>query len=247
MRNVDFISNREANSLVKVYNEAHNSYEAGDEERAYILYMRFCDVYQKITKTQAYKKDSKFVESLLNGSVKMKEALTVCETLSHSLKKRYAILQESEKALESQNVSVDNQVNGVNSDKNDPEAINDLTKCVIEPIQLYECIESSSETPVLLIDIRPVEAYNDSHMTLKLKGAGDVTIINISEDLIEIGLTAAKLEKILSFGSTLDAFNRRRSFKKIVMMDWFSTEVLQHSKLSYLHDALWKVKKIVFI
>lgn len=60
----------------------------GDEEQAYILYMRFLDVVKEIRKSKSYKKGKAEFDSLLPPR-KLKEALDRAEVLSESLRERY--------------------------------------------------------------------------------------------------------------------------------------------------------------
>ena len=62
---------------------------SGDDEQAYILYMRFVDVVKEIRSSKTYKKDKRELDSLLPPR-KVVEAIGQAESLSESLKKRYA-------------------------------------------------------------------------------------------------------------------------------------------------------------
>ena len=61
---------------------------AGDEEQAYILYMRFVDLVKAVIASKEYKRSKKEFDKLL-PSKRISEALTNAENLSASLKERY--------------------------------------------------------------------------------------------------------------------------------------------------------------
>lgn len=73
----------------KILLKAKDESLGGDEEQAYILYMRFVDVVKEIQSSKTYKRDKKELDSLLPVR-KVMEALDEAEALSESLKKRYA-------------------------------------------------------------------------------------------------------------------------------------------------------------
>ncbi len=61
---------------------------AGDEEQAYVLYMRFVDVVKAVRGSKEFKKDKKYFNDLL-PTRRISDALDSAERLSASLKKRY--------------------------------------------------------------------------------------------------------------------------------------------------------------
>jgi hypothetical protein len=104
-----------------------------------------------------------------------------------------------------------------------------------------ESIENSTEiTKILILDTRTTEEYNESHID-RLKTTGDITIANISENLLSAGLTASRLESLLPYGHSRDAFNRRRQMNKVVIVDKFSNELIPNSPAFYLAEAVTKV------
>ena len=69
--------------LLKAKDEVLN----GDEEQAYVLYMRFVDVYKCIRASKEYKRDKRELVKLLPSSKAVK-AVDEAERLSQSLKDR---------------------------------------------------------------------------------------------------------------------------------------------------------------
>lgn len=72
----------------KIVLKAKDEVLAGDEEQAYVLYMRFIDVFQSIRKSKTYRTDKKELDKLLSPS-KASKALDEAEKLSKSLKERF--------------------------------------------------------------------------------------------------------------------------------------------------------------
>ena len=71
----------------KILLKAKDELIAGDEEQAYVLYMRFIDVFQCIRKSKTYRTEKKELDKLLSPK-KAAKALDEAEKLSKSLKER---------------------------------------------------------------------------------------------------------------------------------------------------------------
>ena len=67
--------------------KARDEVLTGDEEQAYVLYMRFIDVFQAIRNSKAYRTEKKELDKLLSPG-KASKALDEAEKLSKSLKER---------------------------------------------------------------------------------------------------------------------------------------------------------------
>lgn len=146
----------------------------------------------------------------------------------------------------------------------DDEDENELSYSIMECCELIKCIQSSSSNQinkVLIIDIRSAEDYAYSCiMANKLHTNGQVccwmslsepewlnnrffqvNFVNIPEHIVAPALSFPALRKQLKLGLAMDAFERRRSMDKVVIMDWKSNHFDEHSKCVILANALWKV------
>ena len=72
----------------KILLKARDEVLGGDEEQAYVLYMRFMDVFQSIRNSKTYRTDKKELDKLLSPA-KASKALDEAERLSTSLKERF--------------------------------------------------------------------------------------------------------------------------------------------------------------
>jgi ubiquitin carboxyl-terminal hydrolase 8 len=80
----------------KLYQEAEKELVNKDEEKAYVFFMRFLELYKTIKKSPEYSKDKLYFDKMI-GTQKIQTALTKCEQLSVSLDKRYRIMVEANK------------------------------------------------------------------------------------------------------------------------------------------------------
>ena len=72
----------------KILLKARDEVLSGDEEQAYVLYMRFIDVFQSIRNSKTYRMEKKEMDKLLSPT-KASKALDEAERLSKSLKERF--------------------------------------------------------------------------------------------------------------------------------------------------------------
>lgn len=72
----------------KILLKARDEVLVGDEEQAYVLYMRFIDVFQSIRNSKTYRVEKKEFDKLLSPT-KASKALDEAERLSKSLKERF--------------------------------------------------------------------------------------------------------------------------------------------------------------
>ncbi|CAB4028670.1 Hypothetical predicted protein, partial [Paramuricea clavata] len=90
------------NSAEKVYKKAVDDDVIGDEENAFVLYMRFFNIMQEVTKTTKYQADKKYYSSII-GRTALNKAIERAEKLSESLRERYKKLEEETKAAAIEN------------------------------------------------------------------------------------------------------------------------------------------------
>ena len=57
---------KSGNKVLKAADDAYNSTKECDEERAYVLYMKFIFVFEAIKRTPDYKKDKKYYDHMVS-------------------------------------------------------------------------------------------------------------------------------------------------------------------------------------
>ncbi|XP_078667182.1 ubiquitin carboxyl-terminal hydrolase 8-like isoform X1 [Branchiostoma floridae x Branchiostoma belcheri] len=85
------------NSANKLYKAALEHSLLGDEEKAYVLYMKYFNLYGHIRKSRDFKKEESYYAKLM-GSSNAKKAIEEAEKLSKSLNDRYDLKADAEKA-----------------------------------------------------------------------------------------------------------------------------------------------------
>ena len=216
----------------KSYQAAEVAYKNNDEERAYILYMRYGDAVTKVRKTREFQQQLEHYTNLF-GTAKLTSALDKAEKLSKGLKKRYLKLAESkaakklEEAEKIENVQVKSKTEIVEKTYSFP--TEKLTCQELHQI-LYK-----DQKQLILMDIRSVDEYQDSHII-------HPSSINVPQDAITPGSVPSKIEKGIP-RDYLKVWNTRDAVDLVVILDWHSTSERLQSKshpLRSLKDSIYK-------
>jgi len=225
-------------SSEKLIKEATHSSDMGDEEKAYILYMKFLNVYQKIVTHKEYKADKKYWDSMMGDKKAYKNAVEQLEKLDKSLDKRYADkeLGEVQKKLLSKPTISKGDVNGNNDIAADRNEKTEAAKAVehdhlVTVQKLFSLIKEKCTT-FMILDTRSAEDYHTSHMTIP-------TSINIPESLLTPGATARAIAKNLTIQSR-DAWAKRANKDMLIICDWSSEDFEPGAPISTLNDAITK-------
>lgn len=80
--------NRLCKSAKEIYLAAQSAYRGGDEELAFILYMRFCHIVGSLQKKEDFRKKQTELTALLGGNECLRNALNTAEILRKSLIER---------------------------------------------------------------------------------------------------------------------------------------------------------------
>ncbi|KAF4529161.1 hypothetical protein B566_EDAN017684 [Ephemera danica] len=238
---------RLARSATKLLENAEDYDQKGDEEKAYICYIRYLHVATHIQKTSG-----KSLKQFFNMSP-LGVIISKAETLSTSLKKRYELIKMAQEADQNSKRAPESDSLRPFSPANDASAVSIIngTSPAAPPValpqyenkvtclELYDLINRYRGTRGLLImDIRSAKHYEESHLDAPC-------IINVPEDIIESGKTTSRLEKSLS-PAAIHLWKERGSAEYVVLMDWFSklTDVIACTKLYTLRNILqkWDVK-----
>lgn len=206
------ISNKTTQQLIRstmaVRQRAEELQKSGDEEMAYVLYMKYFDLTSKCQQRKDFKKYNDLVRECMGTNKEIHGRMDVLENLHKSLTKRYAdkLAEKMRKAaeLEQQNkVHVEVKNVCVTTTSRD-------TSLFILISSLYKHIYDKSGT-LLLIDCRSAQAYYDSKIRFS-------NMINVAEEIIQKGLSADKLSKKLS-PKDLEYWGKRGEMDSIVLID----------------------------
>ncbi|KAM5171304.1 ubiquitin carboxyl-terminal hydrolase 8 isoform 2-T2 [Mantella aurantiaca] len=250
------------NSASKIFQKAEECRLDGDEEKAYVFYMKFLFVFDLIKKRPDYKQNQDYFKALIGPSSIVK-AVEEAEKLSNSLKNRYEEaevrkrLEELDKEEEQRrkNANLFPKETPVNVDKKDlmPKKktssdgmnLNSPGFCSIKvphgsisPEKLFAMMKNS-DINVIIMDARKANDFEESHIQRS---------ISVPEEAISPGFTASKIESNLPEASKA-VWDRRGHADYIVLLDWFSsvTDLRLGTTLQSLKDALykWETKTIL--
>ena len=214
----------------KTYLAAETAYKNNDEERAYILYMRYGDAMMKVRKTKEFQQQSDHYNNLF-GSTKLTAALDRAEKLSQALKNRYMKLAESSTVKKTK----ENEPDKVDATKKKaPSAEQSFPKDKITSQQLHQLLYKQQKQ-VLVMDIRSIKEYEESHCIHPL-------CINVPKEAIAPGSVTSKIEKGIPL-DCIKVWNTRDSADLVVLMDWHSAVERLKDKadpLRSLKDSIYK-------
>lgn len=230
--------------------------DLGDEERAYVLYMRYFTMVQLIRKHRDYKKD----KTKYDDTMMIKHCPRVMETLEklkESLIKRYALLKEvkaaeakEQKAAEEAYAEQQGKRTPVAKGKPDESsktngepgtgaspvpvagAIRPAKTC-ISSFELYDLLLDNTLN-LLILDCRERDDFFES----RLKHSH---CINIPEEILSPGITGEQLSAAVPDESR-SLFGRRDLVDFVILIDWRSKDVpsVPSVPLRVLKDAIWK-------
>ncbi|XP_067118526.1 ubiquitin carboxyl-terminal hydrolase 8-like [Centruroides vittatus] len=228
-------------SATKLYKEAVKSDESGDEERAYLLYMRYLAFYKTIRNTYKSKSDMKNIFDVLqkNGAL----AIGRAEKLQNNLIHRYDNLMTSkslsnEKTVETLKITDDHKkddkalINEQKSIKNDTITDKEISDSV-SSLELFDFMEKSG-IPLLILDVRSSTEYENSHIKYD-------SSLNIPKEILKPGITAKAIEKEIPENS-IPLWNKRGVVDFVIILDINSSakNIDIHHPLYTLREAIYK-------
>ncbi|CAH6787932.1 ubiquitin carboxyl-terminal hydrolase 8 [Phodopus roborovskii] len=245
-------------SAQKIFKAAEECRLDRDEERAYVLYMKYVAVYNLIKKRPDFKQQQDYYHSIL-GPANIKKAVEEAERLSESLKLRYEeaevrkkleekdrreeeLLQQQkrqEAGREDSGAVAKRSLENVSDSKNKTQRINGeqnekggtAEKGVITAKELYTMMMDKNIS-LIIMDARKTQDYQHSCISDSL---------SVPEEAISPGVTASLIEANLSDDSK-DTWKKRGSVDYVVLLDWFSSakDLQLGTTLRSLKDALFK-------
>ncbi|XP_018866632.3 ubiquitin carboxyl-terminal hydrolase 8 isoform X2 [Gorilla gorilla gorilla] len=245
-------------SALKIFKTAEECRLDRDEERAYVLYMKYVTVYNLIKKRPDFKQQQDYFHSIL-GPGNIKKAVEEAERLSESLKLRYEEaevrkkLEEKDRQEEAQRLQQKRQETGRedggtlakgslenvldSKDKTQKSSGEKNEKCetkekgAITAKELYTMM-TDKNISLIIMDARRMQDYQDSCILHSL---------SVPEEAISPGVTASWIEAHLPDDSK-DTWKKRGNVEYVVLLDWFSSakDLQIGTTLRSLKDALFK-------
>ncbi|XP_075287767.1 ubiquitin carboxyl-terminal hydrolase 8 isoform X2 [Opisthocomus hoazin] len=244
-------------SALKIFKAAEESRLDRDEEKAYILYMKYVTVYNFIKKRPDFKQQQDYFHSIL-GPTNLKKAIEEAERLSDSLKLRYEEaevrkkleerdrqeLQKKQESKDDGKSSAKNSSESAVDSKGKSQRINGERKHSLESKDQSDSLSgavtaeklfammSDKNIELIIMDARRLKDYQESCIPRS---------ISVPEEAITPGVTASWIEAGLPEDSR-DPWKRRGQFDYVVLLDWFSSaeDLKLGTTLQSLKDALFK-------
>lgn len=254
-------------SACKIFKAAEECRLDRDEERAYVLYMKYLTVYDIIKKRPDFKHQPEYYMTML-GPNSFKKAIEEAEKLSESLKLRYEEVevrkkleekerQEEKKRREeitekdagrsSPKVSSANKKDSKKVKGEQNEQKNTTSKAAvpaggISAEKLFNMMKDQTIT-IIVMDARSYRDFEESH--IQVPGQ---TCISVPEEAISPGITVNQIEANLPDVSK-EHWRQRGLVDYIVLLDWFSsvTDLKLGTILQSLKDALFKWDSITIL
>ncbi|XP_032906123.1 ubiquitin carboxyl-terminal hydrolase 8 isoform X1 [Amblyraja radiata] len=251
-------------SACKIFKAAEESRLDRDEERAYVLYMKYLTIYDIIRKRNDYKHQQDYYVSLL-GPTSFRKALEEAERLSESLKLRYEEAEvrkkleendrlQEEKCKEQEETKSKGQdynlasatrgssgqvekgnLKGDSVLSDKSERIAGSPRDTISAEKLFAMLQDGN-TEVIIMDARSSKDYQESHIHMARS-----CCISVPEEAINPGITVNQIELRLPEESK-ETWRKRQFVDYIILLDWLSSinQLTRGTVLQSLKDALYK-------
>nr|XP_045621599.1 ubiquitin carboxyl-terminal hydrolase 8-like [Procambarus clarkii]XP_045621601.1 ubiquitin carboxyl-terminal hydrolase 8-like [Procambarus clarkii]XP_045621602.1 ubiquitin carboxyl-terminal hydrolase 8-like [Procambarus clarkii] len=233
------------NTAQRVLKEAQAVDKVKDEEKAYVLYMRYFSIVLTIQKHSDYKKNKKYYDGLLDPKMTVK-VINRAEELQKSLENRYGFISTAIKLeqLEEEKRIAERleQVEKEKEAKKVAETVKPTSTAVTNGLaeedgfifckKLYSLMKEKCST-YLILDTRPSEDFSESQMALP-------NVINISEDILNPGLIAGRIGSELDESSCSLWVKHRHTVDYLILVDWNTEHLPLTTPLKTLVDAMVK-------
>ncbi|KAJ7311039.1 hypothetical protein JRQ81_006636 [Phrynocephalus forsythii] len=239
-------------SALKIFKAAEESRLDRDEEKAYVLYMKYVTVYNLIKKRPDFRHQQDFFHSML-GVTNIKKAIEEAERLSESLKLRYEEAEvrkkleekerQEEQKLKRQESKEEAKVSETSSDpkeknqmingedqhsaeEKEPPATGAITAEKLFTMMMDKSVK------LMVMDARCLKDYQESCI---------VNSVCVPEEAIAPGVMASWIEAKLPEASK-EPWKQRGQAHYVVLLDWFSSakDLKLGTPLQSLKDALFK-------
>ncbi|KAI0981319.1 hypothetical protein GJ496_000469 [Pomphorhynchus laevis] len=218
-------------SLIEVYNEANRTKITGDEEVAYVLFMRCFRIFSlnpKIT-----------VDTIPSNRDIVEDCLNQAALLSDSLKQRYEDIGQI--YIDAATISLKDDHDTIRADETifdidyeDTVSVNESSvEISISCPDLYNIIKPNNDD-LLLFDLRPSDDFNESHIVHS-------HVVNIPAELLQTRVSYKMLTSYVKNGADNELVSIHR-FNHIVLFDCVSkvNSISPESGILIAFDALTK-------
>nr|XP_046248230.1 ubiquitin carboxyl-terminal hydrolase 8 [Scatophagus argus] len=254
-------------SACKIFKAAEECRLDRDEEKSYVLYMKYLTVYDIIKKRPDFKQQPEYYMTML-GPNSFKKAIEEAEKLSESLKLRYEEVEVRKKLEEKERQEekkrreeITEKGSGQGSPKASSANKKDSKKVKGEQNELKNTTSKASvpaggitaeklfhmmkdqTISIIVMDARSHRDFEESHIQVPAQ-----TCVCVPEEAISPGITVNQIEAKLPDASK-DHWRRRGFVDYIVLLDWFSsvTDLTLGTTLQSLKDALFKWDSITIL
>lgn len=219
--------------MKKIIPEAEKAQRDGDEERNYLLLMKFIGMASLIRKRADFTQDDKnFMKSFVDKPT-LEKHMNTLQTLSISLKERYEKLygKKDEKVV-SEKKSVISESTSNNIEKNNElldvamfhQQNSEKSKSCKE---LFDMMENAHQ--FLILDCRPREDFEATSISHKY-------VVNVPEEIILPNLSAAQIKSKLPNESSV--YWELRHKRMMIIVDWDSERFERNSTAWLLREIL---------
>ncbi|XP_026175800.1 ubiquitin carboxyl-terminal hydrolase 8 isoform X2 [Mastacembelus armatus] len=253
-------------SACKIFKAAEECRLGRDEEKAYVLYMKYLTVYDIIKKRPDFKQQPEYFMTML-GPTSFKKAIEEAEKLSESLKLRYEEVEVRKKLEEKERQEEKKRREEITEkdDRGSPKAslinkkdskrvigeqneLRNTTPKAAPPTggitaeKLFHMMKDQTIT-LLVMDVRSHRDFEESHIQVPAQ-----TCISVPAEAISPGITVNQIETKLPDVSK-EHWKRRGFVDYIILLDWFSsvTDLALGTTLQSLKDALYKWDSITIL
>ena len=219
---IKFFTFRLVISLKKLKDEAEKKRMDGDEEVCYVLYMKYMSLLSALQKKPDYAREKDFVMKLIGNNTTIAKLFDRIQVIQNSLKERY---DEAYPIKSRELMPLGELVMNIEDEEQQPPPpVPDSITCEA----LYEKMTNNEK--LLIMDCRTEEHYQTSRMNYQYT-------MNVPEEIIDLGMTASKIQRALPNGSKV--FWELRAHRHfIIIVDWFSARFNRNS-------AVWHLKEIL--
>ncbi|XP_078386307.1 ubiquitin carboxyl-terminal hydrolase 8 isoform X3 [Cetorhinus maximus] len=255
-------------SACKIFKAAEECRLDRDEEKAYVLYMKYLTVYDLIRKRADFKVQQDYYLSML-GPTSFRKAIEEAERLSESLKLRYEEAEVRKKLEENERLQEEKRKQQEeakskgrdNSSKATTKSSSNVgikkrnlkEDCELNDIKETnaECNDSPRGTITAEKLFAMLQDENTEVIIMDARSSKDYQeshirmvrscCISVPEEAVSPGITVNQIELKLPEESK-DMWRRRQFVDYIILLDWFSSidKVQRGTILQSLKDALYK-------
>ncbi|KAH8264640.1 hypothetical protein KR038_011263 [Drosophila bunnanda] len=194
------------NTALKLYKNAEEKRLDGDEEQAYIAYMKYFKMLAVIRKKPDYAIHKTTVRQMLGDTASNRRIMDSLELINESLLLRYEQLH----GPAAEPIAASIVANGQQPERSTGDFATNFARLGL--ITCEELYRRMQEKSVLVMDCRSSADYEVSHLTY-------YCAFNVPEELITPGMSAGRLQARLS--STSKAAWASRAVKdSVVLIDW---------------------------